>query len=293
MARRRIAMAGLLALVLLSTTTGVAQPAGRRVQGGGAADTTALRVQMTDLLNATRSGDQARLSSGIRSLLLQQPEAWFRSVFGDRAGAPLGAEYAEQSREIEAELAELFGDVISEGYSEIRISVHSAPDDFEATGLQKDALAAMTAPVPLYSVRFVRPGERSGIHLWSFVSVDGAFRLAGKMRGLPRVAPAAARAGSPEPTVEQLLTSVLRNLLLNQEVHWTTHGRYATSPEELMRNGFRVPEGTTVALVQVTARSYGAIVRRDGASLRCLVFVGERSPFPELTNEGEVRCIAE
>jgi hypothetical protein len=32
----------------------------------------------------------------------------------------------------------------------------------------------------------VKPGEELGFHLWSFVYVEGAFRLAGKMNGVTK-----------------------------------------------------------------------------------------------------------
>ena len=54
------------------------------------------------------------------------------------------------------------------------------PRDKEAKGLQAEALKAMKEPVALYTVYFKAKGADAGKSVWSWVYVDGAFRIMGK-----------------------------------------------------------------------------------------------------------------
>ncbi len=141
-----------------------------------------LRQFIRDVLAAGTAHDQARMATLVRSMILPGHDAWFRSVFGPERGARLAAEYSSGLSTLEAELTELFGEMVQQGNTEIRVTPLSGRDNPEATGLQNQALGAMVRPVVLYSVRMVKPGESYGMHLWSLVYVDGGFRLAGKMR---------------------------------------------------------------------------------------------------------------
>jgi len=50
-------------------------------------------------------------------------------------------------------------------------------------------------------------------------------------------------------------------------------------------------EGVRLALVQATDSSYGAVAIHPAlAGIRCVVFIGGRSPFPEATTPGDVVC---
>jgi hypothetical protein len=140
-----------------------------------------LQQQLGALYAAVRDKDEARGRVLISALRLPNADAWFRRVFGDEAGARLGAEYATATARLDAELGRLFAKVIEKGQSEIRTLRFDRADDPKAVGNQKDTMAAMKSPQALYSARFVKPGEGLGMHLYSFVYADGMFRLAGKM----------------------------------------------------------------------------------------------------------------
>jgi len=146
-----------------------------------AESTDGLKKLMSDILDAQKSGNKDKMNSLVKSLTLPDSDAWFKKVFGDDKGAKVSSQYKSNASQIDQDLARLFAKIVSDGQSDIRITRLEKADDPQATGNQKDALAAMKNPVPLYSVRFVKPGENLGMHLYNYVYVDGTFRLAGKM----------------------------------------------------------------------------------------------------------------
>jgi hypothetical protein len=143
--------------------------------------TDGLKKLMSDILDAQKSGDKDKMASLVKSLTVPDADAWFKKVFGDDKGAKVSAQYKSNTSQLEQDLARIFTKIVDEGQTEIKITRLEMPDDPQATGNQKDVLAAMKNPVPLYSARFVKPGESLGMHLYNYVYVDGTFRLAGKM----------------------------------------------------------------------------------------------------------------
>jgi hypothetical protein len=87
------------------------------------------------------------------------------------------------SKDLAGELGKLYAKCRADGQTAVR-AIRIEKAEPEATGLQKSAFEAMKTPVALYTVKLTKPGEPAGMSLWSFVHVDGAFRLAGKMRAV-------------------------------------------------------------------------------------------------------------
>ena len=143
--------------------------------------TDGLKKLMSDILEAQKSGDKDKVNSLVKGLELPDADAWFKKVFGDDKGAKITAQYKSNASQIELELARIFAKIVGDGQTEIRITRLEKADDPQANGNQKDVLSAMKNPVPIYSARFVKPGETLGMHLYNYVYVDGTFRLAGKM----------------------------------------------------------------------------------------------------------------
>jgi hypothetical protein len=143
--------------------------------------TDGLKKLMSDILDAQKSGDTAKFKSLVKDLELPDAEGWFKNVFGDDKGAKAAAQYKSQTSSLQQDLEKLFAKIVSDGQTEIKITRLEKADDPQATGNQKDVIAAMKNPVPIYSARFVKPGETLGMHLYNYVYVDGTFRLAGKM----------------------------------------------------------------------------------------------------------------
>ena len=146
-----------------------------------AESTDGLKKLMSDILEAQKSGDKDKFDSLVKSLELPDAEPWFKKVFGDDKGSRVAAQYKSNTSMLQQDLARLFGKIVNDGQTEIRITRFEKADDPQATGNQKDVLSAMKNPVPLYSARFVKPGETLGMHLYNYVYVDGTFRAVGKM----------------------------------------------------------------------------------------------------------------
>ncbi|MDA1195440.1 MAG: hypothetical protein O2894_09685, partial [Planctomycetota bacterium] len=137
------------------------------------------------LLAACRGDDAAKAEATARDLVLADARAWYERAFGAEHEhlAGLTAEYAQQVAQVQtlpgairAQFAEGNTDVLTERFID--------PGDELATGFQAVALRAMSAPIALYSLRLIAPGQESGWHLWSFAHVDGHYRFVGQMHAL-------------------------------------------------------------------------------------------------------------
>ncbi len=142
---------------------------------------TGLRDHMVAILKKVAAGED--VVDDCKALLIPNHKAWFKHVFGEEMGSKLGDDYDKAAESI-GQLTSLFKGVHESGKTVVDvISVDNASSTL-ATGLQVSALKAMKNPVKLYSVKFVEPGELAGMKLWSFVFVDGGWRLASKMKPL-------------------------------------------------------------------------------------------------------------
>lgn len=141
-----------------------------------------LKKLAEDLLAASKAGEKDKVSTLVKGFVLPGHEAWFKKVFGDEKGTKLAEMYAKILPKIEAELTKAFEERVAKGQTEVKVFKIEKADDPNATGAQKDALAAMKSPVPLYTLKMAKAGEESGFSMWSFVYVDGGFRFGTKMK---------------------------------------------------------------------------------------------------------------
>ena len=124
--------------------------------------------------------DDARLRALIKTLVLPNHEAWMKKTFGDDIGGERSKGYGEMLPKLEEAVMKFFATIKAENQTEITVVHLASPEDKEAKGAQSEALRSMKQPVALYTVSFKAKGESLGKSLWSFVYVDGAFRLMGK-----------------------------------------------------------------------------------------------------------------
>ena len=137
-----------------------------------------------DLVAAVSDGRQSDYERLATSLALPEPVTFFTRTFGPEAGARLTAEYdgyglAVFGRESWDGLRTL---VVEEGRSSVRTERHDRADDEQATGYQAIALRSAREPLALYNIRLSRPDDTKSFTLWSFVYLDGQFRLVGHMK---------------------------------------------------------------------------------------------------------------
>jgi hypothetical protein len=171
-----------------ATKPGNGKPVPATGSGASAAQTEtveSLKALMTETLAAV--GNEAGMKQLCGAMVVPDHEKFFADTFGPEQGKALAAEYGKSAPQLGAQLPALFKRISSKGQTDINIRKLTDPDGSGATGLQQTALKAMKKKTALYSVRFVKPGDKSGMHIWSFVFVDGEFRLAGKMRVLMKL----------------------------------------------------------------------------------------------------------
>ena len=145
-----------------------------------------LERQVADILSAAAEGRKNPLTTGVSRLAMPGYRRWFAETFGAQQARPLVEEYAARVREIDG-LKQLFADEVAKGRTTVRVTKHRGPKDPSVRGLQRRAYQAMRVRRTLYTVSLTRPGEPTGMKLWSFVYKDGAFRFVGKMRALTEV----------------------------------------------------------------------------------------------------------
>ncbi len=142
----------------------------------------ALQKTFEKLLTAAKAKNEPTGKAVTQGFVLPKSEAAFSRIFGEEKGAVLAAEYADNVEEWLATLERKVWAAVEEGQTQVKVDRFDAPDPERATPLQNKALAAMKQKVPLYSVRLLRPGEETGLHLYSFAYLDGGFRYLGKMQ---------------------------------------------------------------------------------------------------------------
>ena len=144
-------------------------------------DPATLQKLMEDTLAAVKAGQKDKVAALLKPLVLPDATNWFKKVFGDEIGAKLGAGYNKISPTIPTDLPGIFAGRLKEGQTIVSVKKVESATGPDGTGLQKQAIAAMKTKVPLYLVRFAEKPGMPGFTLWSFVYVDGQFRLVGKM----------------------------------------------------------------------------------------------------------------
>lgn len=182
---------------------GQTPPPSGPTNGGTAAypDTTEGLTKLSkDLLAIAKAGKRAELTAKVKKLALPNSDAWFKRVFGAEAGAALAEEYTAGLQDLEANLTRVFMTAAEENLTDVNVFKFSQPDAANATATQKKAMESMVVKTPLYSVYFSQAGEERGMHLYSFVYVEGAFRMVGKMKAATvRVAGFAPANGQDDP----------------------------------------------------------------------------------------------
>ncbi len=147
-----------------------------------------LTKMTTELLAALENGN-ARGDTLVASLVLPAHDAWFKHTFGEERGVAAAKEYAPQSAGI-GQMKQLLRTLIAAGQTTVTVERFDSPNDPASIGYQNRALGLMKQRTPLYSVRLVKPGQRTGFHLWSFVYHKSGFRWVGRLRALSDAPPA-------------------------------------------------------------------------------------------------------
>jgi hypothetical protein len=134
-----------------------------------------------DVLAALKDGKTDQAKELLKDIAVPDADTWFAKTWGEETGKKLSAKYAKLSKDLPEAMLKVFKSQLEQNRTNVKAYKLESADDKEATGLQRGAMNAMKVKVPLYGVRLVAPGKEAGMHLWSFVYVDGKFRMVGKL----------------------------------------------------------------------------------------------------------------
>jgi len=149
-----------------------------------AADMTAtIKTSMENIQAALKAGDKNKAGELLKTLVIADHEKWFEKTFGADKAKKLAGEYDKFYKDMLQEGVAFFESTVKDEQFTINIIEVKGAEDTNATGAQKEAMKAAKEPLTLYTAEFLKAGKDKGKKLWSFVIIDGAVKLAGKMRG--------------------------------------------------------------------------------------------------------------
>ena len=86
------------------------------------------------------------------------------------------------------------------------------------------------------------------------------------------------------------LKAGLRNLAAAQESHYYDTRAYAGDLDALRRTGFAPGPGVQIVIREATRSGWSAEASREGASVRCFIFVRDAAPVGSASTAGTVHC---
>lgn len=138
-----------------------------------------LQKLIKDIVAATAADQNQTPSAYLNSLLLPDPQGWFKSVLGEEKGAEVAEEYAKERAALPSRLAATFALFVDQHLSNSEVKRFDKPCDLQTSEDQYRFLSALEQPTRLYEARMLNPDRRSAQTFWFFAYVDGAFRYIG------------------------------------------------------------------------------------------------------------------
>jgi len=129
--------------------------------------------------------DDARADLLAEGLILENPEAWFKTHFAAAEVPALADEYVAGNKPSALTAALYLRN--QRGQNDLVVERFDTASDPNAAGYQDLALQAATKPLVLYSVRAVSTVKKkttTGWHLFSFVYIENAWKFVGPMKVL-------------------------------------------------------------------------------------------------------------
>jgi hypothetical protein len=137
--------------------------------------------ELMDRTYSAAAGDPATLDKLVKSFQLADVDGWCKKTFGDEQAAPVAEGMKKALTDFDTQVKQLFEKLVKDQKTVITVTRVSGAEDPKGTGLQRKAIAAMKSPCALYTVEFKAAGAEAGVTVWSWVYIDGGFRLVGKI----------------------------------------------------------------------------------------------------------------
>ena len=133
-----------------------------------------LEKLIKDMMKIQKDGDTKNLASYVQSLILPNPNAWFRATFGEQTGAELADSYDRVQMNLPLSFPDTLSQLQKEHMTKLDAIVFTDSCNPEATDTEYPVLQSRTHEQPLYVVR-ASSGTEIGT-LQYFAYSDGAFR---------------------------------------------------------------------------------------------------------------------
>lgn len=148
--------------------------------------TQGLRKLFNNIVEGIENDDPELYPSLIDGFYYKNYDRWLWKTFGREYGSAVSKDFKEafRGKSFYNIMYETISSIVNRGNTKVKVRKFTGPSK-EAVGIQNNLMEKMINPVPIYSVRLVKPGKKLGNHMYNFVFVDGHFRFMGKM--IPRL----------------------------------------------------------------------------------------------------------
>lgn len=127
-----------------------------------------------DIMKAQKENDGKRADELLRTMVLRNPEEWYRENFDEAAADMVVEKYVGADKTLPYQLASFFVGAQQQSFTNVQATRFDKSCDDNASEQTFNTLDARLKQVPLYELRFLN-GTRF-LHLFAFAYVDGAFR---------------------------------------------------------------------------------------------------------------------
>lgn len=133
-----------------------------------------------EMLRLKKSNDSKALDSYIQSLVLPNPEPWFRDTLGDDLGAQIAHSYDRTRRNLLLSFSDTLNQLNRKHFGHPDAKLFTTSCNGDPTEDEYTVLASRTREQPLYDVRLTSGLQR--VVMSFFVYADGSFRYVGSFR---------------------------------------------------------------------------------------------------------------
>jgi hypothetical protein len=139
-----------------------------------------LEKLIKDMLKIQKDGDAKDLAPYVQSLILPNPDAWFRATFGDGIGKELADSYQRTSMELPLSFPDTLSQVQLKHMTKLAAIVFTDSCNPEATDTEYEVLKSRTHEQPLYVIRASSDTQVGTLQYFAYS--DGAFRYLGNFQ---------------------------------------------------------------------------------------------------------------
>jgi TonB family protein len=146
-----------------------------------------LEKLLGEMMKLAQANDNQTLAAYTKSLLLPDPDSWFKAAFGDQRGPQYAATSAPSRLGIERAIPPTLANLLKEKTTGIVAHRFEGSCDNAATAKEYPLLLQRQSPAPLQDARF---SDAATEMIWQyFAYVDGGFRYVGNLSAYPPALP--------------------------------------------------------------------------------------------------------